>query len=369
MLLVTVTSMSMLRVTFDSCLTMYRTSGLRGAIPIRRCTTIPSSFGDSDFYNIRKNNKFYVDKTSYALELISKPYALLQKPSRLGKTLFINTVKCVYDTRYANEFDELFDGLDAGKNKPAAANTYSVLTINLPSAGHSNGVLYESQFHKCVLSNITTFLTENPHVLEHLGMSLLEFRQEYRGDSNGALESICTVVGNQKFMVLVDEYDRAPMDLYSSLCAANPYPTDITAALEPVTIPLKNFLGKLKSLGTRFYVTGICTVPGMKLSIFNKNKDLTHVKKFVHAFGWVEDDVKMGLRLVAGVKDIKEMQRAVDFLHINANGYMFFGAEKSIFNPQLISEFLDDYVEKNYTKKLQSVSTIKIKHCPQTTCR
>ena len=107
------------------------------------------------------------------------------------------------------------------------------------------------------------------------------------------------IVGADKLMVLVDECDRAPMTLYSELA-----PTvdrhDIAAALKPVTQPLSGLLATLKSLGARYNVTGIFTVPGLALSIFNDNENLTHEASFAEAFGMSADDVRLGLRLVCG---------------------------------------------------------------------
>ena len=320
---------------------------------IRDGTTGPSSFGDQCFYNIRKNNKFYADRTKFALDLFSRERAVLLRPPRTGKSLFINTVECLYDVRFKGEFEELFDGLYVGgENKPAAANSLYVMTIALPSTGDPDYIRYEEKFHNRVLSNISSFLFHHPEILEQLQMNRSEFKREFKGDTESALELIADVVGRQKLMVLVDEYDRAPMDFYASICARGISGPELKEALEPVAKPLKDFLHKLKTLKLRYYVTGIFTVPGMKMSIFNNNKDLTHAKEFAHAFGFLEDDVRNALRFVAGVENEKEMERAVSFLRVEANGYKYFGAEEPLFNPQLISEFLDNYVKQDYANKL-----------------
>ena len=190
-----------------------------------------------------------------------------------------------------------------------------------------------------------------PDVLEKLRLADAdEFRDRYRGDSSGALERIRNIVGADKLMVLVDEYDRAPMKLFASL-APKLDRHDIAAALEPVTDPLSGLLATLKSLGARYYVTGIFTVPGLALSIFNDNKDLTHQANFAEAFGMSADDVRRGLHLVCDV-DGDEAERAVEFLRKAANGYNFFGCTETVFNPQLVHRFLNDYTKKGYGQEL-----------------
>ena len=101
------------------------------------------------------------------------------------------------------------------------------------------------------------------HILEAMGYrNFGEVYLQYRGDSFGALKRIRNIVGADKLMVLVDEYDRAPMKLFAAL-APKLDRHDIAAALEPVTDPLSGLLATLKALGARYYVTGIFTVPGL----------------------------------------------------------------------------------------------------------
>ena len=210
---------------------------------------------------------------------------------------------------------------------------------------------YKNEFHDCVLDGVVAFLDSHHDILVSMGYSnSREVRLEYRGNSFGALKRIRNIVGADKLMVLVDEYDRAPMTLYSELA-----PTvdrhNIAAALKPVTQPLSGFLATLKSLGARYYVTGIFTVPDLALSIFNDNKDLTYQANFAEAFGMTGDDVREGLHLVCDV-DGDEAERAVEFLRKAANGYNFFGCTQTLFNPQLVHEFLDNYVVKSYSQQL-----------------
>ena len=79
-----------------------------------------------------------------------------------------------------------------------------------------------------------------------------------RENSFSALKRIRNIVGADKLMVLVDEYDRAPIKLFASL-APKLDRHDIAAALEPVTDPLSGLPATLKSLGARYYVNGIFT--------------------------------------------------------------------------------------------------------------
>jgi hypothetical protein len=248
--------------------------------------SVLSAFGEANFQTIRAENMFYVDKTRYAADLLNFRRAVLLRPPRSGKTLFVDTVDCLFDVRFEDQFDELFGGLHVGENKPQQANQFYVVKIALIAVPVSGALLdYKNKFDDCVLHGVIQFLDNHHDILVSMGFhNANEVYLQYRGDSFGALKFIRDIVGADKLMVLVDEYDRAPMTLYSELA-----PTvdrhNIAAALEPVTDPLSGLLATLKSLGARYYVTGIFTVPGLALSIFNDNKDLTQQANFAEAFG------------------------------------------------------------------------------------
>ncbi|HOP50119.1 MAG TPA: ATP-binding protein [Ignavibacteriales bacterium] len=63
--------------------------------------------GIQTFEKIRTGNYFYVDKTKEAYELITQyEYVFLSRPRRFGKSLFLDTLKCIFQGR-----KELFEGL------------------------------------------------------------------------------------------------------------------------------------------------------------------------------------------------------------------------------------------------------------------
>lgn len=320
-------------------------------VELETALSTKSTVGEANFMRMRKTKKFYVDKTMYAVALLSHERAVLRRPPRMGKSLFIDMVECLYDVRFKNEFNTLFDDLYVGKNKPKEANKFYVVQIVLPPRSHPDPAVYEKKFRQHVMDGIDRFLTVHPNVLEQLENSIL-FRQKYNnGEANRVLKQIANHVGPENLMVLVDEYDRAAMDYYSFISADDLDETDIARALLPVTGPLQDFMFTLKVLRARYYVTGIFTVD-LGISIGNDNSDLSDDNMFAHAFGMTVEDVQNGLRKVAGVKDEQEEDRAIKFLHKAADGYNFFGATQPLFNPQLIHLFLNNYKTKGYKGQL-----------------
>ncbi|MBF0231052.1 MAG: AAA family ATPase [Desulfamplus sp.] len=76
--------------------------------------------GIQNFPEIRTDNYIYIDKTKTAFDLINNgKYYFLSRPRRFGKSLFLDTLKCLFEGK-----KELFDGLyvydkwDWGKKYP-----------------------------------------------------------------------------------------------------------------------------------------------------------------------------------------------------------------------------------------------------------
>lgn len=65
--------------------------------------------GIQTFAEIRQEGCYYVDKTPFALQLIAEgKYYFLSRPRRFGKSLLIDTLKCLFEGQRA-----LFEGLHA----------------------------------------------------------------------------------------------------------------------------------------------------------------------------------------------------------------------------------------------------------------
>jgi hypothetical protein len=81
--------------------------------------------GIQTFSNIVEGNYFYIDKTKDALEVINdSKYIFLSRPRRFGKSLFLDTLRCVYEAR-----EELFEGLYI-KDKYDWSKKYPVIKID-----------------------------------------------------------------------------------------------------------------------------------------------------------------------------------------------------------------------------------------------
>ncbi len=85
-------------------------------------------YGIADFYALRAEEYLYVDRTDRigVIEDLGKNLLFL-RPRRFGKSLWMRTLACYYDLRYASEHDRLFAGLAIGKDATPLAHRYFVL--------------------------------------------------------------------------------------------------------------------------------------------------------------------------------------------------------------------------------------------------
>jgi len=91
-----------------------------------------SAIGESGFPAMRKQKQFYVDKTEFGARLLQYKRAVLLRPPRMGKTLFISMVECLFDVRYKDDFDYYFEGLHAHAHKLQEFNSFHVITSPCP---------------------------------------------------------------------------------------------------------------------------------------------------------------------------------------------------------------------------------------------
>lgn len=63
--------------------------------------------GISSFEEIRAGNYYYIDKAHFIKKLCNQgKYYFLSRPRRFGKSLFLDTIRCVFENK-----KELFQGL------------------------------------------------------------------------------------------------------------------------------------------------------------------------------------------------------------------------------------------------------------------
>ncbi len=87
-------------------------------------------YGLAVFSDIRKENQLYIDKTRFLHELEKYRFAFLICPRRFGKPCWLGMMENYYDRNRADQFEELFAGLDIGQSPTQVHNRYVVLRLD-----------------------------------------------------------------------------------------------------------------------------------------------------------------------------------------------------------------------------------------------
>lgn len=153
--------------------------------------------GIQSFAKIRRGNFYYVDKTPLALALTKEAgYFFLSRPRRFGKSLFLDTLKELFEGNEA-----LFHGL-AIHDQWDWQQRFPVIHISFGA-----GLL---QSRAALERRITTLLRSNR---KRLGLD--EGSGEAGGDIASNFEDLITAAHQhygQQVVILIDEYDKPILD-------------------------------------------------------------------------------------------------------------------------------------------------------------
>ncbi len=257
--------------------------------------------GIQTFHEIRdkEKNYIYIDKTDLAHQLIDKgKYYFLSRPRRFGKSLFLDTLKDIFEGK-----KELFEGLYI-YDKWDWKTTYPVIKISF-GGGVTQSV---EDLNKTIL-----YIIDN-------NQERLELECKYKDDvKNCFLELIKKAYQkhNQKVVILVDEYDKPILDNI----------TDKKLSKE-IRDRLKNIYSVIKDSDqyVKFaFLTGVSKFS--KVSLFsglNNLEDISLNPNYATICGYRHNDIKESFAQRLDGVDLDELKKWY-------NGYNFLG--EGVYNP------------------------------------
>ncbi len=272
--------------------------------------------GIQTFRKIIEGDYLYIDKTEIACNLIEKyQYVFLSRPRRFGKSLFLDTLKNIFEGNR-----ELFRGLLI-EDQWNWEVTYPVIKI---SFGGGAKVRCQETLRK----KLFYILNDNQ---ERLDITCVE-----KEDPNQCFAELLKKASQkyrQKVVILIDEYDKPILDNIEN----------IPAALE-IRDGMRDFYTNIKENDEylRFaFLTGVSKFA--KVSIFsglNNLEDISLNPVFGNVCGYTQLDLETSFA---------PYLKGVDMEKIRCwyNGYNFLG--DSVYNPYDILLFIKNQrVFKNY---------------------
>jgi Predicted AAA-ATPase/PD-(D/E)XK nuclease superfamily len=150
--------------------------------------------GIQNLAEIIQDGHYYVDKTGFAHQLITEgKYYFLSRPRRFGKSLFLDTLKEIFEGNQA-----LFTGLII-HDKWDWATRFPVIRISFNDGGISNRAELERRIRNILRVNF-----------QHLGLACPDLDDTI--DAFGELIRTAHKAYGQRVVVLVDEYDKPLLD-------------------------------------------------------------------------------------------------------------------------------------------------------------
>ena len=257
--------------------------------------------GIQTFQKIRdkKENYIYIDKTDLALNLInSSGYYFLSRPRRFGKSLFLDTLKDIFEGK-----KEFFEGLYI-YDKWDWETTYPVIKISFGA-----GVIEDrADLDKRIFNIIKT----NQEKLQIECEDIKDSRECFHQLIKLAYEKY-----NQKVVILIDEYDKPILDNITNKKLS-----------QEIRDRLKNIYSVIKDSDqyVKFaFLTGVSKFS--KVSLFsglNNLEDISLDARYATICGYTHGDIKESFTERLDGVDLEELKKWY-------NGYNFLG--EGVYNP------------------------------------
>jgi len=281
----------------SGCVTQNRTMNPT-ALPHRK---LP--IGIQTFAKLREHDAhYYVDKTAYALQLIQQGSVyFLSRPRRFGKSLFLDTLKELFEGNRA-----LFAGLYADTHWDWTQR-YPVIRISFGGGVVQNQEGLTRQTQDILRSNRERLALQRPADIH---------ADDLAGDLASLIRQAHRQTG-QRVVVLVDEYDKPILDNITDTERA----TEMREALKGLYSVLKDSDAHLKFV----FLTGVSKFS--KVSLFsglNNLEDITLDARFSALCGYTDTDVDTVFAPELPGLDREEIRRWY-------NGYNWLG--EGVYNP------------------------------------
>ena len=305
-------------------------------------------YGIADFYHLRTAGYEYVDRTHAIRTVEERGEALVfLRPRRFGKSLWLRTLACYYDLRYAGEHERLFGDLAVGREPTPLAHRYFVLSLDFSLINPEpppRGV------NRDVSSRVDRIGNE---IHDYLNRTLKSFVSDYRdhlpepvtieADAFHTLDGLLAVIRQTPYRLylLVDEYDNFANEVMTS--DPDTY-DDLVHTDGPFKYLFKWVKGVMAGKGLeRLFMTGVSPIVMSDVTSGLNMAEDVYLEADLNALcGFTGDELRSLLeKLREQSRDDWTVAEAHEMMRVWYNGYRFAeNAAEAIYNPTLSLYFL-----------------------------
>ena len=306
-------------------------------------------YGMMNFADIRLDNYYYVDKTSFIPVIEqSDRFFFFIRPRRFGKSLTLNMLQHYYDVHTRDKFDALFGDLYIGKHPTRDRNSYLVLYLNFSGI---SGELHNYRQGLDAHCN-TSFDYFCDIYAEYLPQGIKEVLNE----KAGAVEQLdylyhqCELAGQQIYL-FIDEYDHFTNAILSDAESIHRYTEETHKEGY-----LRAFFNRVKA-GTyssikRCFITGVSPVTMDDLtSGFNIGTNYSLTPKFNAMMGFTEDEVREMLTYYSTKAPFHHtVDELIELMKPWYDNYCFAQEcydQPTLYNSNMVLYFVKNYIDNN----------------------
>ena len=309
-------------------------------------------YGISDFEQVRKENKYLVDKTMF-FEKMERAgnFLFLVRPRRFGKSLFLDMLESYYDINQKDNFHELFKGLYVADHPTKEQGEFLVMHLDFSIVGSDLENLYEN-FNRYLSQRCLLFANKYAAYYpddfmeymqrEKTGMGMLNLIHGYSHELR------------LKLYLIVDEYDNFTNNVlnvkgqqaYHELTHGTGFYRDIFKLFKPMF--------------HRIIMLGVSPITLDDLtSGYNIALNMSLDARFNQMLGFSEEEVRQMIRYYKEVGAIGEDKTEDDIIADMKpwyDNYCFaddsFGVEPSMFNCDMVCYYMSQLVDTGKRPKV-----------------
>ena len=306
-------------------------------------------YGNTNFADIIRNNKYYVDKTAYIQKVEdSHDFFFFIRPRRFGKTLFMEMLKTYYDLNLKDKWQELFGSLYVGSHPTPQRNSYLIIGLDFSVIDGGLGNYRESMDDHCRIKFLD-FADRYKHLLPE------DFKENLK-QIKGAivqLQYICTECAKHDLPVylFIDEYDHFTNDILSDVNKLDVYEGETHGEGY-----LRKFFNALKEGSKtslkKLFITGVSPVTMDDVtSGFNIGTNYTSDSDFNGMMGFNENEVREMLAYYEKATGVfhHSIDELITLIKPWYDNYCF--AKECLNDPPMYNSDMVLYFVSNYAKR------------------
>ena len=296
-------------------------------------------YGISDFKQLRREDKYYIDKTMF-LPVMEEAdnFLFLVRPRRFGKSIFLSMMCAYYDINERDNFDTLFEGLWIADNPTEGQGQFQVLHLDFSRVG-SNIEQLEYKFGEYCNVMLDDFVSRYARFygpgFEEEAKALKDYSAKFSYIDNKAKAAGC------QLYLVIDEYDNFTNNVL------NVRGEDVYHALTHGEGFYRDVFKLFKGMFSRILMMGVSPVTMDDVtSGYNIATNITMRPEFNQMLGFSEADVRVMIRYYreAGVLK-REENDLIDEMKPWYDNYCFAKAsvytDPKMFNCDMVCYYLN----------------------------